>query len=640
MVASFSPHRDAGGTLHFPSPSGLHHSHTSSALNQLRRSLSRSPSKGTDFRLLSPSRLHSSPAKHSQFIASLSPSKRGASHGNLFFVSSASSPSVAIPFSPSARLHRPGIRRHGSLSSTRLRMIPLSPAKRVLAESRDHGNAGSSQATVKDETDTKPTLPLIALEPQTQENTANSVTSTELLESAAVPKLAPSRIEKRRSGTFGAVSPLKRGDGFMNVDQPRFGSPVAKRRSVQSANLGSEFDVFEAETPNNLSTNEMEGQEYQTPLFPQSPSPFSNVPKRSTSLRKSTLQQRQNDRHLFSRNGQTPGDESTENPPTTPTVFRSRPRGSFENNSIFSPAKHESYTPVNGIFASTSNPVPSHFSGFGQPTATAHPLSRTITQSSSGSSFADDSPTHVPPAARPGSPRPIFNFSKSLPAGTSRPVVSSRLQHEESNGSESSFATPESYRLVKPLPTAFMSTGLISKKNRNINDVHTASTASKNMPDTPCKRASNMLPGRKPFSHSIDGDAPNFGASGSPWTPTNTSAVPGKTPAPKGMGIFGRSFIKPALSRRGSFVSIDGDDILQFQSPSGTQDSQLATDSDLPPTPTKRTFRTSLSQFAGSQFQYPDHTPSNFELGGSFGQCCKSSRSKVTSFYDLLLTCQ
>ncbi|EEP76041.1 hypothetical protein UREG_00889 [Uncinocarpus reesii 1704] len=623
MVASFSPHRDAGGTLHFPSPSGLH-SHTNSALNQLRRSLSRSPSKGADFRLLSPSRFHTSPGKHAQFISSISPSKRASSQGNLFFVSSTNSPPVAIPFSPTARIHRPGIRRYGSLSSTRLRMMPSSPAKRALAESRDHGNAGSSQTIAREPAENKPVLPAIVTEPHdSQENSTTCTTPTESLDETMVPKLVPSRIEKRRSGNFGSVSPLKRGDGLMNLDQPSFGSPVAKRRSVHGANFGSEFNLLQDnnESPDTPSPSDPSEQESSTPLFPQTPSLFSNLPKRSSSLRKSTLQQRQNDRLLFSRN-RVNVDEAPDISPATPAL-RNRQRASVESN-IFSPAKRDSFTPSTGIFASTSTPTPSHFTGFGQPVPSAHPLSRTITQSSSSSSFADDSPTHAPAPARPGSPRPIFNFSKSLPAGTSRPLVSSRLQHEESNISDSSFATPDNYRLVKPLPAAFMSTGLISKKNRNAADVHTASVTSKNMPDTPCKRTSTMLPARKPFGQSIDGDY-NFRAAGSPWTPTNTSTITGKNSAPKGMGIFGRSFVKPTISRRGSIVSVDGDEGPHSQSPSMNQDSQLTMDLELPPTPTKKAFGSSISQFSGSQANGSDYTPSSiFEVGGVVSGPCSS----------------
>ncbi|WEW57917.1 mitosis inhibitor protein kinase swe1 [Emydomyces testavorans] len=504
-----------------------------------------------------------------------------------------------------------------------------SPAKRVLAESRDHGNAGSCQTVAKDTTENKSLLPEITIESHSSQENSTTSEAIDSLDGAVVPKLAPSRIDKRRSGNFGTVSPLKRGDGQMNLDQPSFGSPVAKRRSLHGANFGTDFDVFEntTETSVNHATNDIEEQESHTPLFPQTPSIFSNIPKRSSSLRKSTLQQRQNDRLLSSRHK--PGvDQSAEIPSTTPMVLRSRQRMSLESN-IFSPVKYDNFAPSNGIFASTSTPVPSQFTGFGQPVPSAHPLSRTITQSSSSSSLADDSPTHAPAPARPGSTRPIFNFSKSLPAGTSRPLIASCLQREESNNSDSSFATPETYRLIKPLPAAFMSTGLISKKNRNAADVHNVSLGSKNMPDTPCKRTSSMFPTRKPFAQLIDGDAPNVAAS--PWTPINTSTVAGKTSAPKGMGIFGRTFVKPELSRRGSLVSIDGDEGAHFQSPSANQDSQSAMDSELPPTPTKQTFGSSVSQF--SHNQRPDHTPGSILEGGSAPAPCSSPLNRKSIDY-------
>ncbi|KAF7594298.1 hypothetical protein BBP40_009698 [Aspergillus hancockii] len=53
------------------------------------------------------------------------------------------------------------------------------------------------------------------------------------------------------------------------------------------------------------------------------------------------------------------------------------------------------------------------------------------------------------------------------------------------------------------------------------------------------------------------------------------------------MGIFGNTFNRQAASRRGSFVSVDGDD-LHLQSPSGRQDSQPLNfnTSNLPATPT------------------------------------------------------
>lgn len=226
------------------------------------------------------------------------------------------------------------------------------------------------------------------------------------------------------------------------------------------------------------------------------------------------------------------------------------------------------------------------------PRPTAHPLSRTITQSSSGSSL-DDSPTHEP-THKSGPPRPLFNFSKSLPAGATRPAPVRRLTREDSG----EFATPNNYKLVKPLPAAFMSTGLISKKNRNAEDPNGASF-NKNMPDTPCKRPVNLFtagtnpPPERLFDKSKSRLRESEVAPASPFNPTPFVARPKPGPFAKGMGIFGNSSNRPEASRRGSFVSIDGDE-MQAESPS-RNDSQPLTDSDLPPTPTKQTFLPSVT---------------------------------------------
>src|SRR5439155_4221661 len=109
--------------------------------------------------------------------------------------------------------------------------------------------------------------------------------------------------------------------------------------------------------------------------------------------------------------------------------------------------------------------------GINQPQHHPHPLSRTMTNSSSGSSLGDllaDSPTHVP-THPPAHPRPIIDFTKSLPVGSSRPLFREPVSGGPSMGAlstGSSFATPRNYRAEKLHPVAFMSTGLISKRNR------------------------------------------------------------------------------------------------------------------------------------------------------------------------------
>src|SRR5216117_958155 len=94
------------------------------------------------------------------------------------------------------------------------------------------------------------------------------------------------------------------------------------------------------------------------------------------------------------------------------------------------------------------------------------------------------------------------------------------------------------------------------------------------------------------------------------------------------MGIFGSSFIKPGFSRRDSFVSVDGDDHSQSQSPSARHGSQSTIESELPPTPTKQVFLpSSNSHLSRSHPSRPDHSqPSRPEsLSGPQGPSCKLS---------------
>ncbi|OAX83259.1 hypothetical protein ACJ72_02380 [Emergomyces africanus] len=635
MVASFSPHREAGGTLHLPSPNGIHHVNPSSAIKQLRRSLSRSPSKGSDFRLLS--RPHSPSSTNSPYISSpLSPSRR-VSQGNLFLLSTSSVPSpLAVPYPPSARINRPGIRRTTSFQPPRSRTTPSSPAKRVLLDSRNNGNSMPPPVAREKLDEQTPPLQLSPTEISSSPELGSSDNTLNQPADNSFVQMPPSRVEKRRSGTFGPFSstssPLKRSDVIMNLDQTPPRSPSAKRRSLHGANYGSDFNFFDVENHMGSTPEKQPKQtENDTPLssFAQTSSNFSVITKRSSSLRKSTLQQRQSERSLFSR-ARAGAENDTESPPSSPMVLRNRQPKSFDGH-LFLPAPRDGSSP-HGIFSSSSTSLfSSHTNNQSTqtPHAGPHPLSRTITQSSSGSSLVDDSPTHEP-ITKFERPRPVLNFSKSLPTGSTRPVGPSQLRQENSNTSLGSFATPESYKLVKPLPAAFMSTGLISKKNRNMDDVHNASISSKNMPDTPCKRPLNMFPvAPRPLPQAaVEKASSNRFSSGTPWTPFNpqqSTASPHPGPFSKGMGIFGNSYAKSAVSRRESFVSVDEDEISQSQSPSGKNDTQSTNDSELPPTPTKQNFFPSGSHFSKSRPHRPSHSQnSSFDsLSGPSGPCCK-----------------
>ncbi|KAI9927359.1 hypothetical protein ASPWEDRAFT_117169 [Aspergillus wentii DTO 134E9] len=585
MVATFSPHRDAGGTLHLPSHAGIHNVDASSAIRQLRRSLSRSPSKSSNFSLLA-SRNHS-PSKTTPYISSpLSPSRRSSQSNFVLFPTSSHQSPFAVPYPPSAKITRPIMRR--------VRTSPRSPVKRVLNVSTDQGNAKPLQPVLAPTGDeNSPGTPGLTVQPSNEPSDIVCANNpSPCTEGTLGPRPTLSRIEKRRSGTVGsyaAVSPLKRSDGIMNLDQASRGSPSAKRRSVAASNFAGEFSIFDNETAPGTDEDPTESasDSEDTSSFPSAIPPFSplnTIPKRSSSLRRSTLQQRQSDRPLFGRS-RLSGDSSDLAFPGTPTA--SHPRTPLDSN-LFQPNQESPFSPrpVQG-----SPLFSSHANGAGQARPAAHPLSRTITQSSSSSSLGDDSPTHEP-AHKPERPRGVFNFSKSLPAGATRPAPVRRLTREDSNSSTESFATPENYKLVKPLPAAFMSTGLISKKNRNAEDPQNMQGFNKNMPDTPCKRPINLFPTaqKPPAERSLDRPKLFRQSNDVPPSPFNPSTRPKPGPFARGMGIFGSSFNRPEVSRRGSFVSVDGDDCGQSQSPSAQHDSQPLSDYDLPPTPTKQSF--------------------------------------------------
>ncbi|KAE8349298.1 hypothetical protein BDV28DRAFT_63820 [Aspergillus coremiiformis] len=583
MVATFSPHRDAGGTLHLPSHAGIHHVDASSAIRQLRRSLSRSPSKSSNFSLLA-TRNHS-PSKAMPYVSSpLSPSRRSSQSNFVLFPSSSHQSPFALPYPPSGKITRPAMRR--------VRTSPRSPVKRALNLSADQGNAKPVQPVLATPgVENSPGTPEMSVQPDDNASESGcSANSPPAAEAPPAHRPPPSRIEKRRSGTFGSyatVSPLKRSDGIMNIDRASRGSPSAKRRSVHAANLSNEFSIFDSEAgPSTVEESmcelPLESETLSAPPSITSFSPFATIPKRSSSLRRSTLQQRQSDRSLFSRARAMAEPYEASDTPLSACPRLSLDSSLFQSNreSLFSPRP----VPGSPLFSSTGN-------GAGQTRSTIHPLSRTITQSSSSSSVVDDSPTHEP-AHKSDHPRGIFNFSKSLPAGATRPAPMRQLRREDSTSSADSFATPENYKLVKPLPAAFMSTGLISKKNRNAEDPQNMLGFNKNMPDTPCKRPINLFPSSQkvPLERSLGNTTLSRQSDVVPPSPSNPpSTRPKPGPFARGMGIFGSSFNRQAASRRGSFVSVDGDDI-QFQSPSGRQDSQPLSEYDLPPTPTKQTF--------------------------------------------------
>ncbi|KAH8820943.1 hypothetical protein F5884DRAFT_850192 [Xylogone sp. PMI_703] len=570
-----------GGTLTLPSPTHVHNVDVSSAVRSLRRSLSRSPSK---FRIVA--RSSSSSPKSPLSPSPLSPAQFGSSHSaHLFSGQSPHTPSpLAVPFPPSAKLALRSSSRTKltpSRLSPRNRTSPKSPVKRVLSQTTDAGNASPAASS------------LMALAGQENGGSASLESGSKPAPSfdmstpmnPALSRLGDGSSDSHASSA--TSSPLKRTDAIMNLDQASLGSPVAKRRSLHG--FGHDFNIFD-QSPfppvmdSHDDGNHENGSSTSITDNGITSISMSPVPRRSSSLRRSTLQQRHGEKKTswgrrqaaMALAAQQAANASSE-ASTPQRISNHRPRLSMDQ--FMPPASQSPFSPFSPL-----PPAPTQ--GAPQPVHQPHPLSRTMTTSSSSSSMLDDSPTHVP-VNFGEQPRPKLDFSKSLPVGATRPFFFDGLSTEESSGS---FSTPQNYRLVKPLPAAFMSTGLISKVNRNPEEEQVPRGTTKgNVPDTPCKKhVSGFAPFPAPIPGSAIARARHIRHSfGTPSTPFNPHGVQVSQSAfGKGTGIFGSSFGQKASVRRGSFVSVDGDD--GAESPEGNTDSQLSTDSEFPPTPTKQ----------------------------------------------------
>jgi mitosis inhibitor protein kinase SWE1 len=560
MIETCSPHRDGSSPVHLHSPHRIRYRESHLALGEIQRSLSRSPSKTVDFRhtlrSLPPSCGNTPPRP-----SPLSPSRRSSS--DLFLNMAMSSP-IANRNAGNRQI-RPSLRRTTHTSSNlRTRTSPKSPTKRIVTDISNPPPTLRKRSSTEADREQE----LHSSQEHDKENKENSPTHDEDLGKRHVY----TRQEKRRSG--GSLmsfmpppqSPMKRPEPVSTDTEMQ--SPSAKRRSLHGPMSGLDFSIFESEssttTPVGSRTQDDNDWLRHTPV---SSTKFSTIPKRASSLRKSTIQQRQTDRAANIKFSQ-PSEVGSNWFEATPLAKHDK---SFRMSLDNQPLPRESPFSAGGHLLSASiHPTVSHTSQE-QPSLlpTRHPLSRTMTQSSSTSSIPDDSPTHEP-FHRPARPR-SHDFSKSLPVGSSVPTP---LNEPSEQSSQGSFATPGAYKSAKPHPAAFMSTGLISKKNRDVNDLN-AGLPKAHMPDTPCKKQSVM------FSADVKFNGPkavsNRHSFGTPATPAEPM---GMRPLlfSKSVGIFGSRSQRPSLMRKASFASIDLED-------KGA--SQATTESDMPPTPTK-----------------------------------------------------
>ncbi|KAM3414045.1 hypothetical protein BST61_g10706 [Cercospora zeina] len=570
MELEYSPRHSPGGSMHMLSPTHPRSPQFDgfTTIRQIRRSLSRSPSKPSRFALLTKGNTPNAP---------MSPSPRSPS--GLSRAYSADQTQIDTRAKSSAQ-------RSGAARTRSRKTSPNSPLRRALSDNANHANANSRYSTRRASTD------------QDQENmdcTEDSVN--------AAPDLRPTDPIKLDFGKPGPEkflqpvmrghaspmksSPLKRSDGVMNLEAASFGSPrSSKRRSLHSASSidFSNFDQsFDGTSYDGTATTDDEADREPAPTFTWNMAQPSSPPRRPFSLRKTTLSQRAGSgrKNLFA--------ESMRDSVMSPSMTRTRSRFSLDGSlplrttDADSPFRKSSASDPPVLF-----PAPAHQSFQSAPKP--HPLSHALTPSSSTSSVSDDGttppgePPTVPEDVSAGMPanaaRKLPGFSKSLPLGALRPKL-------PDGSPDDANATPASYNMAKPLPQAFMSTGLISKRHHNIDGGPAALFQSTNMPDTPSKKQPLMHFGGSPAPSGLGRLAHPMHEFGSPSTPFNgrISKISAETFG-KGVNIFGSNTNQPQLTRKSSFVSLDGDE--PIDSPTRQLDGQAIGD-DLPPTPTKST---------------------------------------------------
>ncbi len=642
----------SGGTLALPSPTTSIHGDTGPAARNLRRSMSRSPSRfhlmraeshnsqlsdssSSSTQIPSPCpQTHTSTPPDAPLPSSLSTSSLASSGSAEYDISSSTSRAIAVPllgalqtqqsiFSTplrsslklSVRSARP--KTTSSKPASRPRLSPKSPLKRALSVNSDMGNSAPPSPARAAGPSTALSEPLLG-----QENGGSrSRLSGLLLGFNSPPHNGPDKQSRHsmhldlsrdaRADTLASTicSPLKRSDAIMNFDHSNAGSPVAKRRSLHGiASLGTDFNVFDFASPNtappprtsfDIHDDSSYNHELGTTPVPSSssadggePALLAPVPsgpaKRASSLRKSTFQRhdsrsswgrRQGEKYLAQQQQllQQASPSAQAQPKrashewlfTTPHI-RNKPRASLDQ--LLKPEPRDSPFKGRGPLPNPSlHSVDQHAAPTGAPAHHPHPLSRTLTTSSSGSSFMDDSPTHFPVQLPPDRPRPTSIFARSLPLNTHRPRPDP-------------VSTPQ-YKSARPLQSVFASAGLVSKMNKNGDDEALQREGGKPMvmPDTPCKKQvypSNTYPpssgsGRKQqqrrFFFSVGSEGPG------PFN--NAGAHPRRTPATNaGENVVNFFKLRSSHARKGSILSIDGD----------ASDSQGAVDGfDLPPTPTK-----------------------------------------------------
>lgn len=575
-----------GGTLTLPSPNGVHHVDVSAAVRSLRRSLSRSPSKLNIARAYSQNSettlsTPGSPSPCRNIQRPMPPASAPQLSHQL------SQANLSTPYRSAVKLSLRSVKPKAASAKplSRARVSPRSPIKRALSHTNDWGNSAIASSpsppaarTLFDQENQVFDGLSLPLSPDSRKQSEQPEARHSMhLDMSGASNTFP-RIFDFKADTIPStsISPLKRSDVFMDPNKTSAGSPVAKRRSLHGVSVtptgdtGSIFDATSSPTPKNFDIHEDLSKDYDldpdSPSHqnePTSPTPMP-MPRRNDSLRRSTLHQRQNDKLSWNRRQgeKTLAQLGTEVASPMPmTRNLGRPRVSLDQ--FVQPA-----LPRDSPFSAQA-PLPNpslHLMDKPHLQAQRHPLSRSVTTSSSNSSIADESPTHIPvvfdkPRAHP--------FARSMPIGA-RPL------YENNN----SAATP-AYKNAKPFQDAFKSTGLISKVNRNP-ELEQPNFRESKMPDTPCKKPfypSNTYP---PSSGGGKGrQRHSFGSPSSPFAPDRRDSFSFGQPE-KTSSLF-KSF-QPSQPTAGRKISMYSDVDTQ----------NLDDNDDLPPTPTRSVFFKSI----------------------------------------------
>ncbi|CAI4215142.1 unnamed protein product [Parascedosporium putredinis] len=349
-----------------------------------------------------------------------------------------------------------------------------------------------------------------------------------------------------------AAGTLKRSDAAMDLETGSLASPVAKRRSLhgiasfssmahdnvfdQATPAALNFDIHDDVAQNNYA---LAGSTIRRETQP-SPTPTPSAARRSSSLRKSTLQQRHGDKGSWGR--RTGAQQLAQMGAEIPSPSRNRP-------SLFS--------------GSMQNPPMTH-------STNPHPLSRSLKPSVSGSCFVEDSPIRFEPAPNQAPTRRLDRFKFSLGSSTSS-IFSKSLP-----------PAPQAAQLtqtpVVPPPAArssmFMSSGLVSKVNRDPEEDKRMA-----VPDTPCKKSSSASFATYPPASAVRfrrGPATPI-PFGSPHADRQSTPFSGTS---KGLGLFHRLGGRP--HRRASVLNLDEENKSAASSRDGA-----STPEGFPPTPTK-----------------------------------------------------